>query len=870
MCGVVSLIYEKENKKIGMEAVNLLKRLEYRGYDSTGASFIDDSKKIIVRKKVGAPSKVVEELQISQFSGQRFIGQVRWATFGAVTDKNSQPHHVNCFESLVGAHNGNIANTDSLKEYLIEEGHNVVSDNDGEILVHLIEHFYHINKNNFNSGKSFPQEFMEKIPVIHEKDDIILTSSFIDAIRKADSKSNGSYAACIVDPQLHGVFAIKSGSSLYAGIGKDDEGNFVVVSSDLTSVLSKTRLLIPLKEGEAIYFTEKDYFIFPLSGDIYFSKPDAKRSKLNVKDTALSPRFHFYMEQEIYTSSKNIDEILLYYFISDDRKKIYNILEQNQEIALNIYNELIHINTKKSDEEMKESFSVLISNNNFINLYNNYAKANENKINYHFTGFISDEKQLLQDLYKIDKDWEYKLIFLDNLILWKKQRKIVIYLDNLIDLIIETNKTNGKIYIIACGTSYHAALIGSYFFNNLTDIPIFTVNPGSFRSQYISSIKENDLLIFISQSGETKDLIDIIQDVKLKNNKIPVISIVNNENSRIPQELSDYFLPILCGPEIAVAATKSFINQILILYILAYKINLKNKKKGDDELIYNIRRIQELIDDTLSKCDQDITEVALKLFIKPSIHILGTSLTGLSKEGALKIREVVLNHTEGYDSVEFKHGPNTILGKNTLFSLYDMQRLFQDIIEYLRDSFSIIKKEKNFEIIIDNLLKELLRIGLEKEKEFMDLNINELKNKNLKDYIIRNFFKQVSIESYFSNYPLVFICPPDDRDKRITIAQIHTHKIRGANIILIAEDDEELNKSIINPPENLKDYFYKFIKVPSSEDKNLFVFPASIILQTLAFKMSVLKMKFLNSLKIDNHGVHPDAPKNVSKSITVD
>ncbi|HQQ20015.1 MAG TPA: class II glutamine amidotransferase, partial [Exilispira sp.] len=271
MCGVVSIIYGKENNKLGEEACQLLKRLEYRGYDSTGAAFINEEKNISLRKKVGSPSKVVEELQIAQFKGNRFIGQVRWATFGAVTDKNSQPHIVSCFKKLVGAHNGNIANTDSLKEFLTIGGHNVISDNDGEIIVHMIEHFYSLLlQKDFSSTDQLFQTFQHKdqtfqssnekknsdaknlnlkisknihLPEIVD-DKKILT--FIEAIRRADTKANGSYAACITDPDIEGIFAIKSGSSLYAGIGSDENGNFIVVSSDLTSVLSKTRFLIPL------------------------------------------------------------------------------------------------------------------------------------------------------------------------------------------------------------------------------------------------------------------------------------------------------------------------------------------------------------------------------------------------------------------------------------------------------------------------------------------------------------------------------------------------------------------------------------------------------------------------------------------------
>ncbi len=94
------------------------------------------------------------------------------------------------------------------------------------------------------------------------------------------------------------------------------------------------------------------------------------------------------------------------------------------------------------------------------------------------------------------------------------------------------------------------------------------------------------------------------------------------------------------------------------------------------------------MDFTLKTIEHDITEVVLKLFLKPSLHILGTSLIGVAKEGALKIREVVLNHTEGYDSAEFKHGPNTILGKNTIFSFSDLEKLHSNMLAYFTNIYS--------------------------------------------------------------------------------------------------------------------------------------------------------------------------------------
>jgi len=143
MCGVVGIVYGKNSERLGQVGSFLLKKLEYRGYDSTGGAFFKKDGALTLKKKVGSPSKVIQELDLEKQSGSKFIGQVRWATYGAVTDDNAQPHEVNCRTHLLGAHNGNISNTDSLKEFLGEARHRIVSDNDGEMLVHLVEHYYH-------------------------------------------------------------------------------------------------------------------------------------------------------------------------------------------------------------------------------------------------------------------------------------------------------------------------------------------------------------------------------------------------------------------------------------------------------------------------------------------------------------------------------------------------------------------------------------------------------------------------------------------------------------------------------------------------------------------------------------------------------
>jgi glucosamine 6-phosphate synthetase-like amidotransferase/phosphosugar isomerase protein len=847
MCGVVSIVYAGDIVNLGIEASNLLKKLEYRGYDSTGAAFIKKDGSVALRKKVGAPSKVVEQLELAKYGGFKFIGQVRWATYGAVTDVNAQPHEVNCLVHMVGAHNGNVSNTDKLKVFLSENGHDVLSDNDGEMVVHLVEHFY-----SALTAKKAPKTNDEKIAVM------------IKAIRKAQKMIEGSYAACVTLPELPGVFAIKAGSSLYAGKGSDASGNFIVVSSDLTSILSKTRFLIPMSEGEGIYFDSENYKLFSLEENREWV-PKLSRSRLNIADIQLQPKYHFFMEQEIYSSPKNIENLMLYYFNSKEEKELYSVFEENCDTAREILYSLLALYDLYDKKELSAEFEKIRNLPTFREICEKTLGFAPNP--RHFS-FRSEEKTLLEELYSADGAFFKELWLIDSMLIWKKKRMIIRFRDKLVSALKATKKNGGRIFLIASGTSYHASLTGAYFFNNMTDISLITSNPGTFRSCYINSLSDKDVVIGVSQSGETKDLVDIFNEIRKMSDKTTLITIVNNENSTLPQEKSDFYLPIMCGSEIAVAATKSFISQIALFYILAALV-----KNNEEKVMNNLSKIKYFMDFTLKNIDVPVADVAYKLFMKPSIHILGTSLTGVAKEGALKIREVVLNHTEGYDAAEFKHGPNTILGKNTIYSLTDMEKLLGNMIEMSEKMFSkgfFSEKEGNSEIIrnVINMTKNLKFRRM--TEDFVEKSFASAEERALTKQVADLFNDSVDIEEFFSNYPLVFVCPPDERDKRITISQIHTHKIRGADIVLIAEDDEDLKNAALGVPANAENYWSKFIELPRTGDKNIFVFEAAVVLQLLALKMSVAKMKYLNRSEIKNHGVHPDVPKNVSKSITVD
>jgi glucosamine 6-phosphate synthetase-like amidotransferase/phosphosugar isomerase protein len=798
---------------MGQEASGLLRRLEYRGYDSTGAAFIRNDREILLLKRVGAPSRVVPALGIDRQPGQRFIGQVRWATYGAVTDTNSQPHHVRCHRELVGAHNGNISNTDALKTLLAARGHQVVSDNDGEMITHLAEGHY-------AAGLRDPEPVLAEcrrawtggLPAV--PDGALL---LMDAARKAGREAVGSYAAAFADPQVPGVVAVKSGSSLYAGIGADGFGPFVVVSSDLTSVLARTRMLIPLLEGEGIYFTEREYVVFSLGGERTFSTPRPRRSRLNVRDTALRPPFTHFMAQEIASSPDNLDQILRYYFEAAETRALFGRFQADGDRARELLGRVAALAEAPDAANLVQGFRDL-RRDPACRALEAEARPFAHLLR---DGFLSDERPLLEDLVRLDPGAADAAALVDLLLVWKKQGEVAATLREFLDILRAARKARGHIYLVASGTSYHAALTAANFFNSLAVIQVYPSTPGPFRAAWLAGLGPGDVLVGISQSGETKDLVDVFQEVQQRFPGVRRIALVNNENSRIPQELSECYLPILCGPEIAVAATKSFISQLAVLYLLAASFSLPAP-----EIKANLVRARELILETLARCEPALEAVARRLCLAPSLHILGTGQIGLAREGALKVREVVLNHAEGYDAAEFKHGPNTILGKNTLFSIQDLAELLDAYEAGRRTPFPG---------------------GLAVLKARPDL-----------------------VEGRFGNYPLVFLCAPDEHDRRITISQMHTHKIRGADLVLIAEPHPDLAAAAEGRPTGNEKYWSQRIDLPPSGDPSLFAFAAAVALQRLAFRLSVLKAEYLDELGVLDHGVHPDTPKNVSKSITVD
>ena len=883
-CGVLGMSLHKTSVDLGKYASTLLKALEYRGYDSTGGAFQADDDKITLLKGVGKPSTLVKTLGIEEQGGKVFCGQVRWATFGSVTQKNAQPHEVKCKRHIYGAHNGNITNTRELKEFLLSEGHNVVSDNDGEMLVHTIEHYF--------------DNELERHPNKNQRKENIRRTAMKRAIIRAANKMVGSYAAVVVDPITEYSYAIKAGSSLYFGVGIVDDNEFSLASSDLTAVLRFTKNLVNMREGECIEYLKEDFNLFAFrkikvkrtnktdyylqAGDVINRKPG--RSKLRAEDTALLPEYDYFMEQEIAAEVDSTRKLIkIFQGGSNTGRRMIELLEKEKMLKdlTNLCENILNANKVEDQKKFFTDFRDSAKAQKF----NEQVKKNYNSIyrelvkeDFEKKYFFSSDKNTFIELLNHHFDKTNMLISkaLDSIAELHDVKEFQNSVDDFLALIKNTNENNGTIYAIACGTSFHSAKTASIFFNEIANINIIPTLPGDYRGQFSKSLRDNDVIIGVSQSGETKDLIDIFNDVDASGLDVKKIVLVNNMNSTLGQEKSDISIPINCGPEIAVPATKSFLNQITLFYYLAIKIaegRLPNLGLSSDDLkkehaklmtrFKSIYDIPELVAATIESTKESIEFVASKIYMEPSMHILATKITGVAKEGALKIRETVLNHTEGGEASEFKHGPNTILGKNTVFGVKNVRSMLKKYSQTIDAAYKECHQQGVLYEERHKISMALSNYIFTKTKPFnLSKNGTEIFESLIDEY---NFF-----DSGYRNYPLIYVTGPDERDVNLTISQMNTHKIRGGDTFVIAEENDNLLENARTNPHDEGYYGWGYIALPKTGDAMMTTFSATVVLQLLALSMSIKKMKKLDSMGIAEHGVHPDVPKNVSKSITVD
>ncbi|MGZ7107815.1 MAG: glutamine--fructose-6-phosphate transaminase (isomerizing) [Methanobacterium sp.] len=207
-----------------------------------------------------------------------------------------------------------------------------------------------------------------------------------------------------------------------------------------------------------------------------------------------------------------------------------------------------------------------------------------------------------------------------------------------------------KIHFVACGTSYHAALIGKYLFEDMVGIPTSVTLASEFEYS-ANTLDKKTLIIVITQSGETADT---LKALRLVNHKSKSLAIVNVMGSTVTRE-ADYVIYTRAGPEIGVAATKTYISQLTGIYLLAIFMS------GKEELLSQLQEIPEHMKNAILKEDL-IKEIAEKYKDAPDFFFIGRGFSfPTAMEGALKLKEITYIHGEGYAAGELKHGPLALI-----------------------------------------------------------------------------------------------------------------------------------------------------------------------------------------------------------------
>ena len=293
MCGIVGAIGINNPREFALEG---LKMLEYRGYDSAGIGFLDNGIKLF--KDVGSPSHLNDVLP-SEIHTNVIIGHTRWATHGIPSQINSHPH-LSCKRKIALVHNGVIDNASELRNFLLSKGYKFYSETDTEVVVNLLEYFYLSSKD-------------MKVALVLLKDQL-----------------QGSYALAIMNEDYKDtLFMLKKGSPLLIGKGK----NFNLIASDASPMVKYTNEFIDLEDYDFGYITDKEVKIFDKSNN------QVNRDIINKDIKSISHDLNGYPHYML----KEIEEI------DDVIKRLISIYHENNEYQ---FDENLIKDLKESDHIM--------------------------------------------------------------------------------------------------------------------------------------------------------------------------------------------------------------------------------------------------------------------------------------------------------------------------------------------------------------------------------------------------------------------------------------------------------------------------------------------------------------------------------------
>ena len=513
MCGIVGAV---ANRDVVPFLVDGLKRLEYRGYDSAGIAILSDELRRVRRTgRVVEMETAAQEENLHGFVG---IGHTRWATHGGVTEGNAHPHISS--DELALVHNGIIENHEQLRERLRGVGYKFESQTDTEVIGHLIHHF------------------------LKQENDLL------KATQCAVKELQGAYAIAVIskhDPQR--LVAARMGCPLLVGLGEGE--NFI--ASDASAVISATRNIIFLEEGDVVEVRLDGVSIFDTDGNSI--ERTVHFSEVSLASMELGPYSHF-MQKEIH--------------------------EQPRAIADTI------------EPILAEGFSPEL--------------------------FGDNAAELLSDVTSVQ--------------------------------------------ILACGTSYYAALTARYWMEALANIPCSVEVASEYR--YRAAVANpKQLIVTISQSGETLDTMEALKYAKSLGQP-KTLSICNVQESAIPRASAMVFYT-RAGAEIGVASTKAFTTQLIALFALVgtlAKLNNRLDSASEQQLMEELRHLPGSVQHALN-LEPQIKLWAEKFSPKHHALFLGRGLHyPIALEGALKLKEISYIHAEAYPAGELKHGPLALVDED--------------------------------------------------------------------------------------------------------------------------------------------------------------------------------------------------------------
>ncbi len=573
MCGIFGIIFKEHREDLGKILLKAGRRLTYRGYDSVGmAAFGSDS--VELRKDVGEIEEVNRRLHFEKLKGYKGIAQLRWATFGLPSKENSQPHY-DCSGDMVGAHNGNIVNTKELIKAYTKKGHQFQGENDGEVVVHVVEEGY------------------------KQKKDMNL------AIQEAGTILKGDYAYVISRKNSGKMFCVKKYSSLYLGVGKD----FICCSSDLPSIIPLTDDIVPIYDGEYVEYTWNTYQIRKLdSGKKAGRGPN--RCSLDVEQ-AKKGEFPHFMLKEIYEQPEKAQALITFLQDSEQAREYFQELKGEKRIYLigsgSSYNACVlgsyYLNKMagiKSIPVVAGAFKEFLGEGDFSQgVYILVSQSGETKDVVSVLNYLEERKakkilavvnvlgsslqlrvkNFLPLLSNIEISVPATKTFTNQVIIFlylslklseyngKKNpslEKEITEIPSLIQKTLDLSSKNCRevasvlaskeyLYYLGYGINFGACLEAALKMKEITYIPCEGMYSSEFKHGPLAIIKEGDWVLFLSTLEDSYMTLSHINEVSCRRGKICTISPLDdslslNSDILIPLPTKNYFIsPLLAA-----------------------------------------------------------------------------------------------------------------------------------------------------------------------------------------------------------------------------------------------------------------------------------------------------------------------------------